>query len=182
MAAPQTPARIACCRCARPTLANVTIDGHCFTCIAETVDASEGIGKEYELEMCGSCSYSGIHRWYRNPQWVIMEPESAELLSFCIRRIRGLKQVRLVDASWIWQEPHSRRLKVKLTVAREVLSGHSLEQSFIVDYTVCTQWARMAPALLTTHRGFLVHCPLGAHQKLRSMQQCRSEGYMAGEK
>ena len=65
--------------------------------------------------------------------------ESAELLSLCVRRVRGLKSVRLVDASWIWQEPHSRRLKMKLTIARDVLSGRTLQQSFVVDFVVKTR-------------------------------------------
>ena len=29
----------------------------------------------------------------------------------------------MIDAAFIWTEPHSRRLKVKLTVQKEVLSG-----------------------------------------------------------
>jgi nonsense-mediated mRNA decay protein 3 len=29
----------------------------------------------------------------------------------------------MVDASFIWTEPHSRRLKVKITIQKEVLNG-----------------------------------------------------------
>ncbi len=32
----------------------------------------------------------------------------------------GLFQVRLVDAGFVWTEPHSKRIKVKLTVQKEV--------------------------------------------------------------
>ena len=42
-----------------------------------------------------------------------------------------------MDAGWIWTEPNSRRLKVKLTVASEVLSGtHTLQRSLVVDFVV----------------------------------------------
>lgn len=29
----------------------------------------------------------------------------------------------MVDAAFIWTEPHSRRLKVKITIQKEVLNG-----------------------------------------------------------
>ena len=42
-----------------------------------------------------------------------------------------------MDAGWIWTEPNSRRLKVKLTVASEVLSGtHTLQRSLVVEFVV----------------------------------------------
>lgn len=48
------------------------------------------------------------------------QPESRELLTFCVKKIKGLTKVKLVDAGFVWTEPHSRRLKVKLTVQKEV--------------------------------------------------------------
>jgi nonsense-mediated mRNA decay protein 3 len=32
--------------------------------------------------------------------------ESKELLTYCIKRVRGLQKVKLVDAAFIWTEPH----------------------------------------------------------------------------
>ena len=135
----QTAATISCCLCGRPVSADHAVDGRCLSCLAATVDISEGIDKELEIEMCKTCEQQGVHRWFRNPQWVVLEPESAELLSLCVRKIRGLKHVRLVDASWIWQEEHNRRLKVKLTVAKDVLSGQAIQQSFVINYGVKTR-------------------------------------------
>lgn len=45
-------------------------------------------------------------------------------------------KVKLIDASFIWTEPHSMRLKVKLTVQGEVLNGAILQQSFVVEFVV----------------------------------------------
>lgn len=135
----QTPPTIACCLCGKPTPSDVAVEGRCLACLTATVDLTEGIEKECEVEMCKLCAQSDVYRWYRNPQWVVAELESAELLSLCVRRVKGLKAVRLVDASWIWQEPHSRRLKLKLTVARDVLTGRTLQQSFIVNFVVKTR-------------------------------------------
>ena len=148
----QTPPTIACCLCAKPTPSDQCVDGRCIICLAATVDITTGIDRECEIEMCMACEQDGSCRWFRNPQWVLADLESAELLALCVRRVRGLKEVRLVDASWIWQEPHSRRLKLKLTVSRDVLTSRSLQQSFVVEFvvktrhcTVCTQNASRDP-------------------------------------
>jgi nonsense-mediated mRNA decay protein 3 len=72
--------------------------------------------------------------------------ESRELMSLCLTNVSGLKaskkngsKVRLVDASWIWTEPHSMRLKVRLTIQREVEQGTILQQAFTVVFIVRNQ-------------------------------------------
>jgi len=75
------------------------------------------------------------------------ELESRELMSLCLSKVSGLQKtknksgekVRLVDASWVWTEPHSMRLKVRLTVQKQVESGTILQQSFIVVFIVRNQ-------------------------------------------
>lgn len=54
------------------------------------------------------------------------ELESSELLSLCLKKITGLKQVKLLDAAFIWTEPHSRRIKIRLTVQKEVQTNTML--------------------------------------------------------
>ena len=46
--------------------------------------------------------------------------ESRELLALCLKKVKGLGKVKLVDAGFVWTEPHSKRIKVKLTVQKEV--------------------------------------------------------------
>jgi nonsense-mediated mRNA decay protein 3 len=66
-------------------------------------------------------------------------------MALCLSHVSGLRAhknaqtVRLVDASWIWTEPHSMRLKVRLTVQREVQAGTILQQSFTVTFVVRNQ-------------------------------------------
>lgn len=74
------------------------------------------------------------------------ELESRELMALCLANVSGLKsknkgetRPRLVDASWIWTEPHSMRLKVRLAVQKEVQSGTILQQSFVVEFVVRNQ-------------------------------------------
>ncbi len=67
------------------------------------------------------------------------EPESQELLAFCLKKIKGLSKVKMVNAGFIWTEPHSKRIKVKLTVQKEVQAGAVLETTFVVEYIIKNQ-------------------------------------------
>lgn len=68
-------------------------------------------------------------------------------MALCLANINGLNKrknhegkVRLVDAAWVWTEPHSMRLKIRLTIQREVESGGTiLQQSFVVEFIVRNQ-------------------------------------------
>ena len=57
----------------------------------------------------------------------------------CLRKIPGLNRIKLVDAVWIWTEPHSLKLKIKLTVQKEVLNGAVLQQAALVDVSIRNQ-------------------------------------------
>lgn len=99
------------------------------------MDITENIPKQATLFYCRNCER------YLNPpnDWSAASLESRELLSICLKRIKGLKEVKLVDAGFIWTEPHSKRLKVKLTVHGEIYGGIVLQQVFIVEFTVNNQ-------------------------------------------
>lgn len=79
------------------------------------------------------------------PPWTVAPPESKELLALCLKKIKGvqycvfvsigLKQVKLVDAEFVWTEPHSRRIKVNVTIQKEVFNV-ILQQSFVVAFII----------------------------------------------
>ena len=103
-----------------------------------TVDISQGVQREATIHFCKDCD-----RWLLPPAtWVTALPESRELLALCLKKLRGLNKVRIVDASFVWTEPHSRRIKVKLTIQDSVQDGVLLQQSFEVVYVVHTQQCR----------------------------------------
>ena len=67
------------------------------------------------------CVCVRVHRYLQPPSaWVSCVLESRELLSLCLKKLKGLSKVHLVDAGFVWTEPHSKRIKVKLTVQKEV--------------------------------------------------------------
>jgi len=111
--------RIRCCLCGvimPPNTANT-----CIQCLKSQVDITEGISKTVQLHHCRECNR------YQRPPWVKCELESAQLLSLCLKYVKGLKRVKMVDAAFIWTEPHSRRLKIKITIQKEVLNGTLLQ-------------------------------------------------------
>ena len=127
---------IPCCTCGVPVAPNER--GQCYECIRAEVDITAGISKTIALDRCSVCG-----AYHRNPQWVSVEPDSAELLALCLKKTRGLDgaaganhHLKLVDASFIWTEPHSKRLKVKATVRAELDGGLQLEQQCVIEYVL----------------------------------------------
>ncbi|GAX83461.1 hypothetical protein CEUSTIGMA_g10886.t1 [Chlamydomonas eustigma] len=129
--APQsTQGFVLCCLCGTSIQSNPS--NMCVNCIRSQVDITEGIQKQVTVLWCKECG-----RYLQPPKhWVRAEPESKELLTFCIKKIKGLSKVKLVDAGFIWTEPHSKRLKVKLTIQAEVFNGAILQQTFLVEYVI----------------------------------------------
>jgi nonsense-mediated mRNA decay protein 3 len=121
----------------------------CVACLRSKVDITEGIQRQCKwkainqkltslanLQHCKFCN-----RYLVPPNtWQLAELESKELLSLCLKRVKPqLTQVRLIDAAFIWTEPHSKRVKVKFTVQKEIFTNAVLQQSFVIEYVVCGQ-------------------------------------------
>ncbi|KAJ7525592.1 hypothetical protein O6H91_17G057900 [Diphasiastrum complanatum] len=125
-----TAGRVLCCMCGismPPNAANM-----CVACLRSQVDITEGLQKQVTLLFCTECG-----RYLQPPRtWIKAQLESKELLTFCIKRLKNLNKVRLVDAGFVWTEPHSKRLKVKLKIQKEVVNGAIMEQSYVVEYVV----------------------------------------------
>ncbi|GMT28598.1 hypothetical protein PFISCL1PPCAC_19895, partial [Pristionchus fissidentatus] len=129
-----TVGRVACCECGvaiEPNSVNM-----CGACLRSRVDITEGITRTSTLYLCKFCN-----RYFVPPTaWMRAELESKELLSICLKKLKPvLIKVRLVDAAFVWTEEHSKRVKVKLTIQKEVLSGTILQQSFIVEFSIHSQ-------------------------------------------
>jgi nonsense-mediated mRNA decay protein 3 len=108
----------------------------CIKCVRQQVDITDGLPKQLDVFWCRGCE-----RYLDPPtHWIVAPLESKELLQYCVKKVRGLNKVKLIDASFIWTEPHSRRIKVKLTIQKEVLQSTILQQTFIVEYVVHNQF------------------------------------------
>ena len=120
--------KIRCCLCGVLMVPNGS--NTCLQCLKSQVDITEGITKTLQLQHCKECNR------YLGPPWRHFEPESPQLLSMCLKHVKGLKRVKLIDANFIWTEAHSKRLKVKITIQKDVLSGTMLQQTFVVEYII----------------------------------------------
>lgn len=96
------------------------------------MDISAEIPKQVVLYFCKGCE----RYQHSQGQWIVAQLESRELLTLCLKKVKGLNTVNLMDASFIWTEPHSRRIKVKLVVQKEVVGGAVLQQSFVIEFVV----------------------------------------------
>nr|XP_043614993.1 60S ribosomal export protein NMD3-like [Erigeron canadensis]XP_043614994.1 60S ribosomal export protein NMD3-like [Erigeron canadensis] len=129
----QTVGSVLCCKCGilmPPNAANM-----CVKCLRSEVDITEGLQKHVIIIHCPECDC------YLQPPrtWLKAQVESKELLTFCVKRLKNLNKVRLIHAEFIWTEPHSKRIKVKLRVQKEVMNGAILEQAYMVEYVVQDQ-------------------------------------------
>ncbi|CAA96689.2 60S ribosomal export protein NMD3 [Caenorhabditis elegans] len=125
---------IACCECGvaiEPNPANM-----CSGCLRSRVDITEGITRQCTIYMCKFCD-----RYFVPPSaWMRAELESKELLSICLKKLKPmLTKVRLTDACFVWTEAHSKRIKVKITIQKEVFTNTILQQAVVVEFTVHSQ-------------------------------------------
>lgn len=132
---PAPVASILCHNCGAPVDGSTAINALCRECLALSIDATAGLPRETVLHTCGDCD-----RWLAPPanQWIVAHPESRELLALCLKKLRGLSRMRVIDASFVWTEPHSRRLKVKITI-QQALGEAIVQQAFEVEYVIANQ-------------------------------------------
>lgn len=135
--------QVSCCVCG--ILVESNPSNMCPTCLRSNVDITDGIQKEYIIQYCPDCG-----RYLQPPKyWLRAELESRELLTLCLKRLRGLNissnsnsnftKAKLVDAKFIWTEPHSKRIKLKLTVQKEIYNNIVIQQSCSIEYVVAWQ-------------------------------------------
>lgn len=124
-------ARIACCLCGISIEYNPS--NMCMNCLRDNSDITGGLPSNLTIHKCRSCTR------FLCPPWQEVALESKELMTACLRKIPGLNKLKLVDAVWIWTEPHSMRLKIKLTIQKEVVNGAILQQAAVVTFIIRNQ-------------------------------------------
>jgi len=135
-------ASILCCMCGVQIQQNPA--NMCMNCLRDNFDITEGINKQLTIHSCRTCTR------FLLPPWSEVKLESKELLAACLRKISGLNKVKLIDAAWIWTEPHSMRLKIKLVIQKEIMNGAVLQQSTIVEFVIRNQQCQQCQASFAT--------------------------------
>lgn len=139
-----TAASVLCCSCGVLMVPNQSM--RCAQCLKTEVCITDGISRQVVLQRCRNCNR------YNKPPWTSCEPESRELLGICLKKIKGLgKEVRLVDAAFIWTEENSKRLRVKITVQKEVAQSSVLQQTMVVEFQIVNQQCETCQKSFTPH-------------------------------
>ena len=91
-----------------------------------------------ELIQCKSCD-----RWCSHigkDTWVQHQFDSPGLLALCLRRVSSAGKAKILDAAWIWTEPHSRRLKLFVDIEQAVMDGKmNVQQRIVAEFTIKTK-------------------------------------------
>ncbi len=132
MAAFGSSAKIPCCLCGMMILPNAA--AQCSSCLASQFDLTALLnGSDVQVNRCKRCL-----RYQNGPgdkHYQYMEGESQELMALCLKSIpaltnhgqvqavSGVQGIKLVDSSWVWTEPHSKRLKLRVTVKAEIIDA-----------------------------------------------------------
>ena len=139
---------ILCCDCGEPIEPNPT--NKCVNCLRASVDITSKILKQGTVNQCKGCK-----RWLADNKnansWIECGRESRELLAILLKKIKnshGLeKNATIVDANFIWTEPHSKRLKVRIKIQQEIQAGAVIEQSMLIEFVegggMCNECHRM---------------------------------------
>lgn len=122
---------VACCGCGVLIVPNSMMK--CAPCLKADVDVARDVSRNVVINYCKECNSYLNH----TGRWMPAELESRELLGICLKKIKGLnKDVKLVDASFIWTEEHSKRIKIRISIQKEVASSAVLQQSLVVEFVV----------------------------------------------
>ena len=134
------PAAPLCCLCGASVESHLPRKNRCLRCLQSETDLCAALPKTVDLKFCKGCaryavpgnssggySNSGggaIHNTlsYRSCEW-----ESRELLALCLKALPSNKLTPVVDAGFVYTEPHSRRIKVRVTLesAEHQVGGRS---------------------------------------------------------
>jgi len=139
---------VLCCICG-VNISDVSGAGaRCVQCLQKEVDITSGISRNLNLQHCGTCG-----RWLQpSGQWVHAELESRELLALCLRHVKGTKKEHhIANANFLWTEPHSKELQVKLTLQQEVLASVVMQQTVALTYRIINQQCSDCKKLYTKH-------------------------------
>jgi len=130
--------KIPCCVCSQLTLANEL--NVCLKCLNKEIDIKSEMSKSYVIMKCKDCG-----KWLKDQKWWQADWGSSQLLGICLKKLQNIKNTKILDAAFIWTEPHSKKIKLQCSIQKEVFVKVILEKKitceFIVEGKQCDQCA-----------------------------------------
>ncbi|SCL96901.1 60S ribosomal export protein NMD3, putative [Plasmodium chabaudi chabaudi] len=104
----------------------------CNNCLLQSIESnSTNINRDsYLIYYCREC------KRYLHNKWVFCELESKELLALCLKKVPKLKKLKILDSKFLYTEPHSKRIKIHITVQEELINNFVSEMEFILHYVI----------------------------------------------
>ena len=80
-----------------------------------------------------------------------IERESADMMKLCLSRIKSYdKKIKIIDSNFIYTEPHSKVIKIKITIQKEI-EKNILSQDLIIEFKEKWNLCRDCQKLQTPH-------------------------------
>ena len=156
-----TVALIPCCICGVPIEPNPS--NMCLDCLRTHCNFSKEIPNTSSITYCRTCG-----RYQTSPtQWQAYPLESNELLQLCISKISGLQNFKQTEAHFLYTEPHSKKLKISLTVQKETINGAVLRQTLILTINVCNMQCPQCCEAATPREHWIANVQLRMESKHR---------------
>ena len=138
-----TYSKIVCCLCGMVIDANPR--GTCEACFRKSLNIKTCIPTEFEIQYCKECQ-----RFLR-PPYVKIERESTDMMKLCLSRIKSYdKKVKIIDSSFVFSEPHSKVIKIKVTIQKEV-EKNIISQNLIIEFKEKWNLCRDCQKIQTPH-------------------------------
>ena len=121
-----TYSKIVCCLCSAVIDANIR--GTCEACFRKSLSIKTSIPTEFEIVFCREC------KRFLRPPYVKIDRESSDMMKLCLSRIKSYdKKVKIIDSNFIYTEPHSKIIKIKVTLEKEI-EKNMITQSLVIDF------------------------------------------------
>lgn len=133
-----TVGRILCCLCGVSIIPNAV--AMCSNCMQQQPEFLAYPNEmNQEITQCPKCDRwsVGLHSDY---VWAAHELESQGLLAACMKKVHAIQNqhdIKILDAAWIWTEPHSKRLKFYMDTERLIFEQRQpIRQRVVCTYVV----------------------------------------------
>ena len=138
-----TYSKIVCCLCSAVIDANPR--GTCEACFRKSLNIKTCIPTEFEIQYCKECQ-----RFLR-PPYVKIDRESTDMMKLCLSRIKSYdKKVKIIDSNFIYTEPHSKVIKIKITIQKEI-DKNLISQNLVIEFKEKWGICRDCQKLQTPH-------------------------------
>jgi nonsense-mediated mRNA decay protein 3 len=121
-----TYSKIVCCLCSAVIDANPR--GTCEACFRKSLSIKTSIPTEFEIVYCKEC------KRFLRPPFVKIDRESSDMMQLCLSRIKSYdKKVKIIDSNFIYTEPHSKIIKIKVTLEKEI-EKNIINQNLVIEF------------------------------------------------